>query len=381
MKTVTQVGNEVVSIPPTGWGAVEKWIVEVVSRLNKKYRFKIISLPAQERIAIQNTEFVYLSSLCTLSKKLSKIEEHYIKKYLKVSPVRWYLNKKHITSWSYAHFLKKEIERHDTDIFHFHQRPEYLAYTEPKKPVIMHLHNRVEGLTKSFPLFPEFFKGVERADIVVAVSEDLLKYYLKKGVEKSKLKLLYNGVDVKRYVPRKKSPGTRLLFVGNLISRKGVIYLVRAFKEIKKQIPDAELQIVGKRNEKSEYVQQVKKESFDGVRFLDAQNEGELIRYFQEATVLVHPAVYEAFGMTLVESMACGTPVIATKVGGIPEVIGDSGILIKPKNPTDIADKVISLLENRKKYESLKKRGRERAVKYFSWENVSDRLSSLYEKF
>ena len=97
--------------------------------------------------------------------------------------------------------------------------------------------------------------------------------------------------------------------------------------------------------------------------------------------MLVHPAVYEAFGMTLVESMACGTPVIASEVGGIPEVIGDSGILIKPKSPEAITKAVLDLLDNRKKYESLRKKGRARVEKHFSWEAVSSRLSSLYSKF
>jgi len=381
VKTVTMVGNEVVSIPPAGWGAVEKWIVEVVSRLSAEYHFKIISLPAKERMSIPNTEFVYLSPMTLFFKELARFEGNYIRKYLKTAPVRSCLNRRHMTSWSYVHYLKKEIERHETDLFHFHQRPEYLVYTKPRKPVIMHLHNRVEGLTKSYPLFPEFFRGIEMADMIVTVSKDLYRYYLKKGVEKSKLELLYNGVDVKKYVPRKKPSGIRLLFVGNFIPRKGIIYLIRAFREIKKQVPEAELHIVGRRNEKSEYVQEARKESIEGISFVDVVNERDLIRHFQESTMLVHPAVYEAFGMTLVESMACGTPVIASEVGGIPEVIGDSGILIKPKSPEAITKAVLDLLDNRKKYESLRKKGRARVEKHFSWEAVSSRLSSLYSKF
>ncbi len=375
------VGNEVVSIPPTGWGAVEKWIVEVVSRLNDRYRFRIISLPAKERMAIKNTEFVYLSPMCTLFKRMAGLERDYLGKYLKMSPSRSYLNGRHMTSLSYVHYLRKEIERHDTDLFHFHQRPEYLVYTRPEKPVIMHLHNRVEGLTKSYPLFPEFFEGIGMADMVVTVSKDLYRYYLKKGVPKSKLELVYNGVDVERYVPKKKPPGTRLLFVGNFVPRKGIIYLIRAFRDIRKEFPEAELQIAGRRNEKSEYVRQARKESTDGVTFIDVLNENELIRYFQEATMLVHPAVYEAFGMTLVEAMACGTPVVATKVGGIPEVIEDAGVLIKPESPDSITKAVTGLLRDRRKLESLAKKGRSRAEKKFSWENVADRLSSLYSGF
>ena len=112
VKTVTMVGNEVVSIPPAGWGAVEKWIVEVVSRLSAEYHFKIISLPAKERMSIPNTEFVYLSPMTLFFKELARFEGNYIRKYLKTAPVRSCLNRRHMTSWSYVHYLKKEIERH-----------------------------------------------------------------------------------------------------------------------------------------------------------------------------------------------------------------------------------------------------------------------------
>ncbi len=245
----------------------------------------------------------------------------------------------------------------------------------------MHLHNRVGGLTKSYPLFPEFFEGVDMADMVVTVSKDLYEYYRKEGVEKGKLELLYNGVDIHQYTPRKKPLGIKLLFVGNFVPRKGIIYLIRAFKEIKKEKPEAELLIAGRRNEKNEYVQQARKESIDGVKFVDVIDEGDLIGLYQDATMLVHPAVYEAFGMTLVEAMACGTPVIATKVGGIPEVIGDSGILIEPRSPDSIAKAVLDLLDDEKKYERLAKKGRERVVKLFSWETVAKNLHSLYSRF
>jgi glycosyltransferase involved in cell wall biosynthesis len=380
-KTITEVGNEVVPIPPSGWGAVEKWIIEVMSRLNKKYNFKIISLPAKERVDIQNTEFIYLSKMCSFFKRLGQFETNYIKRYLGVSPSRYLVNRKHLTSWSFTHYLRKEIERHETDIYHFHQRPEYIFYTKPGKPVILHLHNRIDELTKSFPLFPEFFKGIDLADVLITVSKDMMKYYREKGVEKKKMRLIYNGVDTERYRYVKKSKRLKILFVGNLVERKGVLYLIRAFNEIKSQLPGAELFIVGRKNEKSDYVKELRRNSTEGVTFTGTVTEEELIRHYQSANILVHPALYEAFGMTLVEAMSCGTPVIATKVGGIPEVLGDAGILIKPKNVEEIVKSVLKLADNRKLYDNLAKRSRERVEHHFSWESVSQNLAKVYEEF
>ena len=338
-------------------------------------------MPAEREIKIPNTEFIYLSDFCSLFKKMSQFETDHVKRFIKVSPARSFLNMRHVTSWSYTHYLKKEIAHHQTDLLHFHQRPEYVHYTKPKKPVILHLHNRIEGLTKSFPLFPEFFKGINLSDLVITVSKDLKKYYNKKGVEKKKLRLVYNGVDIRRYSTVKKPRGLRILFVGNLVERKGVIYLLRAFREIKKEVPEAELVIAGKKNEKSPYVKELVKNSTDGVTFTGTVTEEELVRHYQKANILVHPALYEAFGMTLLEAMSCGTPVIATDVGGIPEVLGNSGILIRPRNTQDIEKAVLSLFDNRKKYDTFIKRGRERVEKLFSWDAVAKSVASIYEDF
>jgi glycosyltransferase involved in cell wall biosynthesis len=381
MKTVTQVGNEVVSIPPTGWGAVEKWIIEVVSRLNDKYRFKIISLPAERQISLKNTEFLYLSRICSIFRKMALFETNYIKKNTGLAPVRSFLNKRHLTSWSYTHFLKKELKAHETDIFHFHQRPEYIYRTRPKKPVLLHLHNKIQELTKGFPLFPEFNKGIDMSDITVTVSKNLMKYYMKIGVEKKKLRVLYNGVDVKSYTPGKAKSPMKILFVGNLVERKGVLYLLKAFKIVKKELPEAELSLVGRMNEKSSYVAELKKNFIDGVTFTGALPESELIERYQNATVLVHPALYEAFGMTLVESMSCGTPVIATHVGGIPEVLGDDGVFIKPGNVENTAKTIMKILGNEKKRSRMAIDGRKRAERLFSWETVSENLSRIYSEF
>lgn len=380
MRTVTHIAAESVPIPPPGWGAVEKWVVEIASRINKRYKVKIISIPSTNSTTIPNTEFIYLSGVCSLFRSLSNFEKLYIKKYLGVSPVRSYLNKKGLPSWSYAHYLKKELGNHETDIFHFHQRPDYIHMTKPKKPVIIHLHNKIPGLTPNFPLFPSFFKGIERAEMVITVSKELRDYFVKEGVDKKKIEVLYNGVDVKKYHPGKKVPGIKLIFVGKLIKRKGVVDLLKAFKTVRKELPEAELYIIGRKDEKSDYFKEVQKYITEGVKFTDVVSEEELIRHYRDATLLVHPPLYEAFGMTLIESMSSGTPVVATKVGGIPEVVGDKGILTEPNNPENLAKSIIKALDDKKKYAALVKDSRKRVEENFSWDIVSKRLMSLYEK-
>jgi glycosyltransferase involved in cell wall biosynthesis len=381
IKTVTHVGTESIPIPPPGWGAVEKWIIEVASKLNNRYRFKIISFPTKKRITIPNTEFVYLSDWCSVCQKIYSFEEHFIKRHLGVAPIRAYLNYRHLVSWSYARFLKKELKRHETDIYHFHQRPDFIYQCRPNKPVIIHLHNKIQNLVPKMPPFPGFFRGIDLADAVITVSKNMKDYFVKEGIKKDKIKVLYNGVDIKRYKPVKKAPGLRLLFVGKLVERKGVIHLMKAFGDIKKEIPEAELFIVGRKDEKSDYFKELQKYKGEGVTFTGVVSEGDLIKHYQNATMLVHPALYEAFGMTLVESMSCGTPVIGTNVGGIPEVLGDDGILVRPESSEDITKTVLKIARDRKGLERLSRNARKRVEDNFSWEEVSNRLSSIYKEF
>jgi glycosyltransferase involved in cell wall biosynthesis len=383
MRTVTHIGAESTPIPPPGWGAVEKWVVEVASRINKRYKVRIISIPSDNRTRIPNTEFIYMPRICSVCKSLADFERTYVRKYLRVSPVRSCLNWKQLPSWSYARCLKREIGRHETDIFHFHQRPDYIHLTRPEKPVVIHLHNKIPGLTPNFPLFPGFFKGIELSDMVITVSEELRRYYIGEGVDKDKIRVLYNGVDTKRYRPvtaARKPSGLRLLFVGKLIERKGVVHLLKAFRKIKGEVPDAELFIVGRKDEKSGYFREVQRNMTEGVTLAGVVGEDELIRHYQKATMLVHPPTYEAFGMTLVEAMACGTPVVATSVGGIPEVLGDDGVLVKPGSAEAIAKAVLKLAGDKKRYQKLARRSRQRVEENFSWESVVKRLSSLYEE-
>ncbi|MCK5548837.1 MAG: glycosyltransferase family 4 protein, partial [Thermoplasmata archaeon] len=132
--------------------------------------------------------------------------------------------------------------------------------------------------------------------------------------------------------------------------------------------------------EKSGYFREVQRNMTEGVTLAGVVSEDELIRHYQKATMLVHPPLYEAFGMTLVEAMACGTPVIATGVGGIPEVLGDDGVLVKPGSAEAIAKAVLKLAGDKKGYQKLARRSRQRVEENFSWDSVVKRLSSLYEE-
>jgi len=119
------------------------------------------------------------------------------------------------------------------------------------------------------------------------------------------------------------------------------------------------------------------------IRFVPYQtNEIEVAKYYQAADVYLHAAKAEAFGLVIIEALACGTPVIATNVGGIPEIIddGETGYLVSPESPKEMAQKAAELLRDRKLYSHMQKTGIECVLNNFTLEKMFDSYLSLYEK-
>jgi glycosyltransferase involved in cell wall biosynthesis len=106
----------------------------------------------------------------------------------------------------------------------------------------------------------------------------------------------------------------------------------------------------------------------------------EITDYYNSADIFVFPSLKEGFGMVLVEAMACGLPVISTNTSAIPEVVGDAGILVEPRNPRVLADAIIRLIEDIGLRKRLGKKGRRRVVEEFTWDIVTDKILGIYEE-
>jgi glycosyltransferase involved in cell wall biosynthesis len=118
------------------------------------------------------------------------------------------------------------------------------------------------------------------------------------------------------------------------------------------------------------------------VSFLGHVAHGDLATLFWDADVFVQPSVWgEPFPLSVVEAMGAGLPVVASRVGGLPESVVDAktGLLVEPDNPVPLADAILHLVRNRKRAQSMGTAGAARVRKLFSWEAVTVRLRSLYE--
>jgi alpha-maltose-1-phosphate synthase len=251
----------------------------------------------------------------------------------------------------------------------------------------------------------------ENADGVIAVSHsmqrDVVELY---GVPAEKIRVIHNGIDLSQY---KSAPNPSLLmsygidphrpfilFVGRITRQKGLSYFVDAVKYLHRGaqvvlcagLPDT--QEFG--DEIARKVEQARAESANDIiwipQFLPKEH---VISLYTHAAIFVCPSIYEPFGIINLEAMACGTPVVASAVGGILEVVkdGETGILVsfdaegngslEPKNPdkfaADLASAVNSLLADPDRLKAMRIAARSRVERYFSWESIARQTLQFYK--
>jgi glycosyltransferase involved in cell wall biosynthesis len=155
-----------------------------------------------------------------------------------------------------------------------------------------------------------------------------------------------------------------LLTVGNLFPYKNLDLLIEAFLKIQDAIPHL-LVIVGRKEFAShEWA------SGERVLFTDYIPDAELPDFYSYADLLVHPSLSEGFGLTPLEAMACGTPVLSSSAASLPEVVGDAGLLFDPRDARALAELIVGVLHDGRLRAELSRKGLERA-KIFSWEKTA----------
>lgn len=201
--------------------------------------------------------------------------------------------------------------------------------------------------------------------------------------------IIPNGVDLENFSPNVspveefKDGKVNILFVGRLEKRKGVGYLLNAYRQVKREIPDSRLIIVGPGTRlRQKYEKQVKRYAIPDVVFIGFVSYQELPRYYQTADIFCAPAINrESFGIVLLEAMAMGKPIVASDIEGYASVVthGEEGWLVPPKDSRQLAQALVSVIRDDKLRQGMAEKGRLKAQEY-SWERVAKRVGDYYLK-
>jgi alpha-maltose-1-phosphate synthase len=238
--------------------------------------------------------------------------------------------------------------------------------------------------------------AIEAAAAVIAVSRgmqaDILMTY--PGVLPARVHVIHNGIDARQYAP---DPGRQVLdrygidpgrpsvvFVGRVTRQKGLQVLLRAAPRIS---PEAQLVLCAGQADTPELQDEVSAlasrliaDRSDVVWIPGMLAKHEVIQILSHATVFACPSLYEPLGIVNLEAMACGTAVVASAVGGIPEVVEDgrTGLLVPPDDDAALAQAINSLIDDPARAAELGARGRARAVAEFSWDSIAAQTADLY---
>jgi alpha-maltose-1-phosphate synthase len=238
--------------------------------------------------------------------------------------------------------------------------------------------------------------AVEAASAVIAVSrgmrDDLLAAY--PAVPAERVRVIYNGIDTGQYAPDPATdvlerygvdPAARsVLFVGRVTRQKGLPVLLRAAPDID---PAAQLVICAGQADTPEIESEVSelarglRASRAGVIWLSGMlAKREVIQLMSHATVFACPSLYEPLGIVNLEAMACGTAVVGSRVGGIPEVVADgqTGLLVPPGDPPALARAINMLVTDSRRAAEMGRLGRKRAVADFGWDGIAAQTAALY---
>jgi glycosyltransferase involved in cell wall biosynthesis len=197
----------------------------------------------------------------------------------------------------------------------------------------------------------------------------------------------YNGMDASDFsnLPKRATGNPTVLFVGGLEPRKGLEYLIRAMGRVVDLVPSVRLIVVAKTGFRGTdqwltYKRMAEDlDILDRIDYSESVDESTLLQFYADCDVLALPSKTEGWGLSLMEAMVCGRPVVASRAGGIPELVRDGvdGILVNPGDVERLAEAIVSLLKNPRLCARMGAAGKERAVQ-FSWDRTAQLVLESY---
>lgn len=304
--------------------------------------------------------------------------------------------------WKYP----QTVKRQDVDLFHVIDHSDgHLVYwlRDVSQPVVVTCHDlinfhqpeNIENQARlpaiSTAVWKYAVKGIRHADQIITVSDHTAKDVTNLlGVPSSYLKTVPNGFDAEFHpfspdriqaVRQKYQLMPKqfcLLHVGSNQPRKNVLTVLKVLAALCAEGLPVQLLKAGAtfNSEQQSFIAQ--HQLADAIHYLGKPDKSTLVEIYNAANVLLSPSFYEGFGITILEAMACGIPVITSNVTSLPEVVGNAGILVNPVDIAAMTQAVQRLIKDEFYRESLIQQGLTR-VQSFSWESTAEQVAQIYE--
>ena len=267
----------------------------------------------------------------------------------------------------------KEINK--ADIVHLHQFNTLISnlvtvYTKHKNKFIC-VTDHGGGYFKLSKLFPIIGRAVDLYMLVAQFS------YKKFARYKNDYQVIYGGVDTSKFCPLNVEKENKVLFVGKILRVKGIDNLIKSVQGL-----DTKLQVDAKLLDK-EYLKLLKNLDHNNKTIFDFNaTDKELINDYNSALVTVLPSVSEIFPLVILESMACGTPLICTDAGGMPEIVddGENGFIVPLNDPKSLEEKISYFLDNPEESKRMGENARKKILADFTWDAVARRCLEGYNE-
>jgi len=379
--------------PHLYFGGVERRIIETAKRLQNQVDITVYSgtkAGFKEHTAIDGVNFVP----CYSTDRLFPLDN-------------WFFNRS----------IAKKAASFDADVYEAHAVSGYgalkaLKKQGIKKPFIHTIHGvladeyeqtRKSGYATFRSRIANYFmhrlskleeKTAKNATLIVTISkhslEKIQKYY---SVDTAKVRIVPNGVDTEKFKPiedvtafkRQFGLGNEpcVLFVGSLIPRKGLPFLVEAAKKIVKEYGETKFVIVGEgplKNQLQSYLETANLSS--NFTFLGNVKESMLPAVYNCTEVFALPSIQEGQGIVLLEAQASAKPVVAFDVGGVNEAVrnGETGLLVKRGSSEELADALLKLLSDKVLREKMGANGRRFVTENFTWDICAQKMLKVYRE-
>jgi spore coat protein SA len=351
-------------------GALARWTYEVYSRLTKEIDVTVFGFPTRsEDLYPLSHQSSGVWRACELVSRIPVARRYEEQLWLRA--------------------LLRRLR--EFDVVHIHNRPQWVAALRRMNyqgAILLHLQNDHLGHWTS----PMLDSLASRVDRLVACSNFLRdRFAVRSSALAFKTAVVFNGVNRDLFFPREEIRERKtIFFVGRLDAEKGVLQLIQAYARVLQAHPDATLVIGGSTgfgtHQETPYVRQVRDLASSVVRNGGGKiqftgyihHDRDLPSWFQRATIFTSPSLFqEPFGLVNAEAMACATPVVGARRGGIPEVLGSTGLLVDPEDIENFAATLSALLAQPGRRGQLGHAAHERCLQMFDWKVIADQFAVL----